>query len=84
MKRRTYPHAAFENAFGITGFTLPTMFKWIGSTHGREHSLHPFKKGRYLGSGSGRMVMEEAGLDGNNQFRAMRKFLDGMTRARGR
>jgi transketolase len=62
-------------AMGITGFTLPTMDRWIRSPAGREATLYPFRKGHYLGSGSGKRVMEEAGLDGRSQAAAIRKFL---------
>jgi glycolate oxidase FAD binding subunit len=32
-----------EKALGITGFTLPTMYRWIRSERGRRMTLHPFK-----------------------------------------
>ena len=47
---------------GITGFTLPTMYRWVRSEAGRRATLHPFQKGHYLGSGQANMVMKEAGL----------------------
>jgi hypothetical protein len=56
---------------GITDFTMATMTRWIRSDLGRAHSLHPFRHGHYLGSGSGAMVMKEAGLDGQSQFDAI-------------
>ncbi|HAT38010.1 MAG TPA: hypothetical protein DCS75_05920 [Gemmatimonadetes bacterium] len=61
---------------GITGFTLPTMYRWIRSDIGLKHSLHPFVKGHYLGSGAGEMVIHEAGLDGEAQARAIMAWLD--------
>jgi hypothetical protein len=61
---------------GITGFTLPTMYRWIRSDRGRQMSLHPFKKGHYLGSGQADMVLAEAGLDGESQFKAILRFLE--------
>jgi hypothetical protein len=60
---------------GITGFTLPTMFRWIRSDLGREHTLHPFAKGHFLGSGAGPMVLAEAGLDGASQAAAIRRYV---------
>jgi hypothetical protein len=60
---------------GITGFTLPTLYRWITSEAGRAHSLHPFLKGHYLGSGQGAAVIEEAGLDGRSQFEAIRRYV---------
>jgi hypothetical protein len=61
----------------ITGFTLPTIYRWIRSDRGRAHTLYPFRKGHYLGSGTGAMVVHEAGLDGEGQFEAIGKFVKG-------
>jgi transketolase len=63
-------------AIGVTGFTLPTMYRWIRSELGRTHTMHPFMKGHYLGSGTGEVVIHEAGLDGEGQYHAIRKYLD--------
>ncbi len=63
-------------SMGITGFTLPTMYRWIRSDLGRKHTLHPFVKGHYLGSGAGDMVIHEAGLDGEGQLRAIQAWLE--------
>jgi hypothetical protein len=60
---------------GITGFTLPTMDRWIRSDHGRESTLYPFQKGHYLGSGQADMVLQEAGLDGESQFKAIVQYV---------
>ena len=65
-----------STAMGITGFTLPTMYRWIRSDIGRKHTLHPFVKGHYLGSGAGDMVIHEAGLDGAGKVHAIRAWLD--------
>ena len=46
------------------------------SDRGREHSLHPFRNNHFLGSGSGAMVMNEAGLDGKKQFKAIRDYVN--------
>jgi len=69
------PEAHAREAMGITGFTLPTMFRWIRSDLGRAHTLHPFAKGHFLGSGAGPMVLAEAGLDGVSQAEAIRRYL---------
>jgi len=61
---------------GITGFTLPTMYRWIRSDHGRRMTLHPYLKGHYLGSGQAGMVLAEAGLDGQSQFNAIMRYLE--------
>jgi transketolase len=74
-----FPTSAAEQAMGITGFTLPTMYRWIRSPRGREYTMHPFQKGHFLASGQGEAVMREAGLDGESQYQAIRRFLGGGT-----
>ena len=79
LPRRTqakiFPEEHAKKAMGITGFTLPTMYRWIRSDRGREMTLHPYRKGHFLGSGQAHMVLAEAGLDGKSQFKAIMKFL---------
>jgi len=75
-QERIFPDARAQTAMGITGFTLPTMYRWIRSDRGRRMTLHPFQKGHYLGSGQAEMVLAEAGLDGESQFRAILRFLE--------
>lgn len=70
-RQRLYPEERAREAIGITGFTLPTMHRWILSERGRAHTLHPFRGGRFLGSGPAAKVLAEAGLDGESQFRAV-------------
>ena len=72
---RIFPEARARDAMGITGFTLPTLFRWVRSDLGREHSLHPFRKGHFLGSGQGPMVLAEAGLDGASQAKAIAAYV---------
>lgn len=74
QQERIFPEEHARRAMGITGFTLPTMFRWVRSDAGRAATLHPFAKGRYLGSGQAEMVLAEAGLDGDSQFAAMMKY----------
>lgn len=59
------------NAIAITDFTLPTMERWVRSRRGLAASLHPFKRGRFLGSGGWEHLMAEAGLDGEAQLKAV-------------
>ncbi len=73
---RIFPQEHARQAMGITGFTMPTLHRWVTSDYGRRMSLHPFKKGHYLGSGQAEFVLEEAGLDGESQFKAIKRFLD--------
>jgi transketolase len=75
-KERIFPEARAQAAMGITGFTLPTMYRWIRSDHGRRMTLHPFQKGHFLGSGQAEMVLSEAGLDGESQYKAIMRYLE--------
>ena len=70
-----YPEERAREAMGITGFTLPTMYRWICSRKGRAMTLYPFQKGHYLGSGQAQMVLAEAGLDGESQYRAVIRYV---------
>ena len=83
-KAAILPSAQTHEAMGITGFTLPTMYRWIRSDVGLSHTLYPFRKGHYLGSGTGDMVVFEAGLHGEGQYREIKKYLDALSRERGR
>ena len=74
-KERIFPESIAQEAMGITGFTLPTMYRWIRSGHGRRMTIHPFQKGHYLGSGQAEMVLAEAGLDGESQFKAIVRYV---------
>jgi transketolase len=73
---RIFPEAHAADAVGITGFTLPTLYRWVRSDLGRAHSLHPYAHGHYLGSGPGPMVLAEAGLDGVSQAKAIRAYVE--------
>lgn len=72
---RIFPASAAREAMGITGFTLATMYRWITSDRGRAMSLHPFRGGRFLGSGKAEMVLKEAELDGDAQFKAIARYV---------
>ena len=74
-RERIFPQAQQQEAMGITDFTLATMARWVRSDYGREHSLHPFRHGHFLGSGPGSIVMAQAGLDGVSQFEAIRSYV---------
>lgn len=75
-----FPEARAQEAMGITGFTLPTMFRWIRSDLGRAHTLHPYREGHFLGSGQGHVVLAEAGLDGRGQYRAIKAYVEARRR----
>jgi transketolase len=74
-QEQVFPSAHAQEAMGITGFTLPTMYRWVRSDWGRKMTLHPFQKGHYLGSGQGEKLLLEAGLDGESQFKAIVRYL---------
>jgi transketolase len=72
---RIFPRELADEAMGITGFTMPTLYRWVTSASGRAASIHPFAKGHYLGSGQAAAVLREAGLDGHGQFEAIQKYV---------
>ncbi|MBI2966723.1 MAG: hypothetical protein HYY40_02785 [Bacteroidetes bacterium] len=74
-QEKIFPEKIARQAMGITGFTLPTMYRWILSSAGRKHTLYPFKKGHFLGSGKAESVIAEAGLDGESQYRSIVEFI---------
>jgi transketolase len=82
-RARLFPEERSLEAMGITGFTLPTMTRWIASDLGRAATLHPFALGHFTGSGRGDKVLAEAGLDVEGQYRAVRRYLDARARAGG-
>jgi transketolase len=79
-RRRIFPEERAQEAMGITGFTLPTMFRWVRSDLGRAMTLHPFQHGHFLGSGQGEVVLAEAGLDGESQYRAIKRYVEALGR----
>ena len=79
-KEEILPYSIRNKAFGITGFTLPTMYQWITSSDARHRILHPFKKGYYLGSGTAESVLLQAGLDGDSIYKDVKAYLDMMVR----
>jgi transketolase len=81
-RRAILPEERAADAIGITGFTLPTLYRWVTSEAGRAASLYPFMHGYYLGSGPGDMVLAEAGLDGESQAAAILRYCDERAAAR--
>jgi len=75
-RRALFPEEHADSAMGITGFTLPTLYRWVRSEAGRAASLDPYRNGHFLGSGRGEAVLAEAGLDGESQYVAIKKYLD--------
>ncbi len=75
------PPYLMQHAMGLTDFTLPTLDCWLNSQQGREHTLYPHKKGRFLGSGAAAKVYAEAGMDGASVLTAIRTYVDDLKRA---
>ncbi len=69
------PEERRAEAMGITGFTMPTMYRWITSEFGRRHSLFSFSRGIYPGSGKAEKVLEEVGLNGPFQWDNINKYI---------
>lgn len=69
-----FPELLTHESIGITDFTLPTLYQWVRSDEGIRQSLHSFRGGRYLGSGSASKVLEEAGVHGEGQFKSIMAF----------
>jgi len=74
------PYSVRRNALGITGFTLPTMYKWITGFESRYRILHPFRKGYYLGSGTAESVLHQAGLDAESIYEEVLKYIHANTK----
>ena len=71
-----FPAERAAEAMGMTGFTLPTLYRFIRTEKGRELSLFPHREGHFLGSGQADQVIKEAGLDGPGQYRGIRRYLE--------
>ncbi|MCD6163673.1 MAG: hypothetical protein J7K40_14825 [candidate division Zixibacteria bacterium] len=69
------PDERKHEAIGITGFTMPTLYRWVTSDMGRKHSLFAFSKGIYPGSGKAEVVMKEVSLDGAAQWEAILQYI---------
>jgi len=75
-QKAIFPEELAMEAMGITGFTMPTLHRWVRSDQGRAASLHPYRGNRYLGSGQAHKVLEEAQLDGAGQWRAVKAYAE--------
>lgn len=74
-QKKIFPETERNQAMAITGFTLPTMYRFVTSEAGRLASLYPFMKGHYMGSGQAHKVLEEAGLDSEGQYQGIMKYI---------
>jgi transketolase len=69
-----FPEERAREALGMTGFTLPTLYRFVTSEDGRRRTLHPFRGGHFLGSGKANKVLEQGGLDAAAQLKAIRDY----------
>lgn len=69
-----FPESLTAEAVGITDFTLPTLYRWVRSNDGMRRTLHSFRSGHYLGSGSAAKVLEEAGIHAAGQLQMIRDY----------
>jgi transketolase len=74
-RESVFPAKLADEALGISGFTLPTMYRWVKSEKARHMTLYPFKWGRFMGSGQAHVVLAEAQLNGEGQFNAIVDYL---------
>jgi transketolase len=79
-QEQIFPEKLALEAMGITDFTLPTMYQWVRSNEGIRRTLHSFRSGRYLGSGSASKVLEEAGIHAEGQLKAIQDYAQMMER----
>ena len=63
---------------GITGFTVPTLYRWIRCDLGRGTPCTRSERGTTWAAAPGEMVIHEAGLDGEGQYRGLRAYLDAL------
>jgi transketolase len=69
-----FPESLTYESMGITDFTLPTLYQWVRSNDGLRRSLHSFRRGHYLGSGSASKVLEEAGVHAEGQLESIMNY----------
>ncbi|HUT85904.1 MAG TPA: hypothetical protein VMW66_03600 [Elusimicrobiales bacterium] len=74
-QEKIFPAHLANEAIGITDFTLPVLYRWVRSPLGIKHSLYPFKKGKFLGSGKGNDVLRQAGLGDVGQLKAIKEYI---------
>ena len=74
-KREIYPFTAASSAMMFSGFTVATTYRWITSERGRRYTQYPWKKGYFLGSGTGDVCLEQAGMHPEAQWETIKKFI---------
>ena len=74
-KRAIYPSSAASSAMMFSGFTAATTYRWIMSERGREYTMYPWKRGYFLGSGTGDVCLEQAGMHGEAQWEIIQQYI---------
>jgi transketolase len=74
-KQEIYPFTAASSAMMFSGFTVATTYRWITSARGRRYTQYPWKKGYFLGSGTGDVCLEQAGMHAEAQWQTIQKFI---------
>jgi transketolase len=70
-----YPFSAATSAMMFSGFTAATTYRWIMSERGRNYTMYPWKQGFFLGSGTGDVCLEQAGMHAAAQWEIIQKFI---------
>ena len=76
-KHQIYPASVAGSAMMFTGFTPATTYRWIMSERGREYTYFPWRNGKFLGSGTGDVCLEQAGMHGEAQWEIIQDFVAG-------
>ena len=76
-RNEIYPFSAASSAMMFSGFTAATTYRWIMSGRGRHYTMYPWKKGYFLGSGTGDVCLEQAGMHAQAQWETIQKFISG-------
>jgi len=74
-KQEIYPFSAASSAMMFSGFTVATTYRWITSDRGRRYTQYPWRKGYFLGSGTGDVCLEQAGMHAEAQWQTIQKFI---------
>jgi hypothetical protein len=53
---------------------MPTLYQWVRWNEGLRRTLCPFKHGHFLSTGAAEKVLEEAGLHGKGQLKAISDY----------
>jgi transketolase len=72
-----YPPETAASAMMFTGFTRATTYRWIMSERGRQYTFYPWIGGEFLGSGTGDVCLEQAGMHGAAQWKIIQQFISG-------